>query len=96
MGLTMSADSILDLDVITDNGVTHSFIRVWAAKVREQPAVRLTREQIVEAFKDDPKMADAVKAVQDNIKKGAVVFVVSAESGSSPQGPSIQLSVRFG
>lgn len=92
----MSADNKLDLDVFTDNGITHSVIMAWAAKVREQPAVRVTRDQIIEAFKDDPKMVDAVAAIRDNIKKGEVVFITSAESGRTSQGPSVQLSVRFG
>ncbi len=91
----MSADNQMDIDVITDNGVTHSMVRMWAAKVQEQPAMRTNREDLLLSFKDDPKMADAMKSVRELIPKGCVVFITRAESGVSKFGPNVQLTVRF-
>lgn len=92
----MSADKKMDINVATEHGPVHSMVRFWAAKVREQPAVRMTREDIINALQDDPKMADAVQALKDNVPKGAVVFLVHAESGSQNNQAMVELSVRFG
>lgn len=92
----MSADKTIDIEVVTDHGPVHSMVRFWAAKVREQPAVRLTRENVIDALKDDPKMADAVEAIKKNVPKGSVVWMVAAESGTTQAGPLVTMTVRFG
>ena len=92
----MSADKKMDINVATEHGPIHSFVRMWAAKVREQPAVRMTREDLIAALQDDPKMAEAVTAIQQNVPKGAVMFLVGAESGTQNTQSMVEISVRFG
>jgi hypothetical protein len=92
----MSADNKLDLSVVTEHGPVHSMVRYWNAKVREQPAVRVSREVVIGALQDDPNMKEAVEAIKANIPKGSVVWIVSAESTAKNNQAVVELSVRFG
>lgn len=94
----MSADNQLEFRISTDDGPMHAMALTWAAKVREQPAIRTTRESVIAAIKHDPKMAEAIEALKTNIPAGSVVWITAAESlpQQGTDGPAVSFAVRFG
>src|SRR4051794_8108183 len=80
---TMSADKTLDIKANTDNGNIHALFLKWAADVRGQPAVRVTREDILAAWEQDPKLAGHVAKIKREVPKGSTMWITDAGTGSS-------------
>jgi hypothetical protein len=92
----MSADRQFNLQAKTDNGNIHAVFMQWAAKVKEQPAVRITREDIITAWSQDPNMAGHVARLKREVPKGSTMFITEAASVTSSEGPEVTLTVRYG
>jgi hypothetical protein len=92
----MSADKQLEVQAKTDNGPVHSFFMKWAADLRGQPAVRITREDIIAAWEQDPQMAGHVAKLKREVPKGSVMWITEAGTGVSHEGPIVNMTVRYG
>lgn len=93
----MSADKELDIKAKTDNGIVHSFVRSWEAELRGKPGHRVTREDVIAAFEQDPQLAGHVAKIKREVPKGATMWISDAGVGSSmEEGSIITVKVRFG
>jgi hypothetical protein len=93
----VSADRTLDVKVKTDNGVIHSIVRMWAAELRGKPGHKITREELIAAWEQDPQLAGHVAKVKREVPKGSVMWISEAGTDSSlEEGPIINMTVRYG
>lgn len=92
----MSADREIKVNVKTDNGITHSFVRMWEAELRGKPGHRVTREDVIAAWEQDPQLAGHVAKLKREVPKGSTMWLTDAGVGTSEEGPIITCTVRFG
>jgi hypothetical protein len=91
----MSADKTLDVKVKTDNGVTHSIVRMWEGELRGKAGHRITREALIAALGHDPQLAVHVAKITRAVPKGAIMFITESGSGTPADGPEITVKVRY-
>jgi hypothetical protein len=91
----MSADKYIDIKAKTENGMVYSQFMHWGAKVREQPAVRTTREEVLTILENDPKMAGFVSAIKRDVPKGSVMWIVEAGTGVEGTDHVVHMQARY-
>jgi len=92
----MSADITLEVTAKTDNGTTHSFVRMWAAELRGKAGHRITREDLIAALEQDPQLAGHVAKIKREVPKGATMWISEAGSEQSSEGSVVTMTVRYG